>query len=709
MFASAEKVYKDGADLVKAPRRMPVADAASQSMRVPTGGSQSKPWEASLTPYIIEPMNCLSSREYDAVIFVGPARTGKTQGLIDGWVSYTVSYNPVDMLLVQISEEKAREFSKKRIDRMFRVSPDLSERLSPFRNDNNVHDKIFRAGNYLKIGWPSVNIFSSSDWQYVALTDYDRLGGDIDGEGNAFTLASKRTTTFMSSGMVMAESSPGWDIEDPRWRPSTAHEAPPCQGIFSLYNQGDRRKWYWPCPECGEYFQPNKSNMHWVADKDLVKASETAHIKCPHCEAKINPSQKRELNNKGVWLRDGELINADGHRTGEPRRARIASFWMEGSAAAFQTWQQLVYKLLAAEHTYDTTGEETTLKAVINTDWGHAYLPRNSSDDRSVEELMERAEEMPKRKVPHGVRFLLAAVDVQGGKKRRFVVQIIGYGVSGEKWLIDRYNIKSSTRVDSSTGECAPIHPAGYLEDWELLISDVMDKTYELDDDSGRRMPIKATACDHGGEDGVSDNAYKFYRKLKKKNRARSFYLVKGDSSKRSTLIAKTFPDNTGNKRRTASAKGDVPLYLLQTDILKDRLAGWLSREESGANYLHFPAWLGEWFYEELLAETRGGDGKWRKISAKAPNEAIDLFCYADAVASILGYHKMNWAAPKPWVQPWDKNPNLINPKTTSSQIETPTETLPEQTEPQPKEEQPTASAKKSNGWLGNNNSGGWL
>ncbi|MGD7702594.1 tail fiber protein [Escherichia coli] len=42
-----------------------------------------------MTPYIIEPMNCLASREYDAVIFVGPARTGKTIGLIDGWIVYT--------------------------------------------------------------------------------------------------------------------------------------------------------------------------------------------------------------------------------------------------------------------------------------------------------------------------------------------------------------------------------------------------------------------------------------------------------------------------------------------------------------------------------------------------------------------------------------------------------------------------------------------
>ncbi|MDC8810097.1 phage terminase large subunit family protein, partial [Klebsiella pneumoniae] len=35
-------------------------------------------------------MNCLASREYDAVVFVGPARTGKKIGLIDGWIVYNI-------------------------------------------------------------------------------------------------------------------------------------------------------------------------------------------------------------------------------------------------------------------------------------------------------------------------------------------------------------------------------------------------------------------------------------------------------------------------------------------------------------------------------------------------------------------------------------------------------------------------------------------
>ena len=414
--ATAAEVRRNASAILKAPRRMPVAEAVQKFMRVPMGAGNSVPWDPAVAPYVIEPMNCLAMREYDAVVFVGPARTGKTIGLVDGWVVYNIVCDPSDMLVVQMTEEKAREHSKKRLARTFRVSPEVAKRLSPLRNDNNVHDRTFLAGNYLKIGWPSINIMSSSDFKCVALTDYDRFPEDIDGEGDGFTLASKRTTTFMSAGMTLVECSPGRDIRDSKWRRKSPHEAPPTTGALSLYNRGDRRRWYWPCPHCGEYFQPEMSAMTGYRDEsDPVKASEAAHLLCPHCNGIITADKKRELNGVGVWLREGQCIDRDGNISGEPRRSRIASFWMEGPAAAYQTWAQLVYKLLTAEQEYEATGSEETLKAVINTDWGLPYLPRSASEQRRADALMLRAEDYGKRLVPPKVRFLLAAVDVQGG------------------------------------------------------------------------------------------------------------------------------------------------------------------------------------------------------------------------------------------------------------------------------------------------------
>ncbi|EMV3783591.1 phage terminase large subunit family protein, partial [Escherichia coli] len=645
---TAKAARTDSGYILRAPRRMRVADAVAQYMRVPMGAGNSVPWDPLVAPYVIEPMNCLASREYDAVIFVGPARTGKTIGLIDGWVIYNVICDPADMLIIQMTEEKAREHSKKRLARTFRVSPEVVSRLSPNKNDNNVYDRTFLAGNYLKIGWPSVNIMSSSDYKCVALTDYDRFPEDIDGEGDAFSLASKRTTTFMSSGMTLVESSPGRDVKDVKWRRTSPHEAPPTTGILSLYNRGDRRRWYWPCPHCGEYFQPCGDMVAGFRDiADPVLASEAAYIQCPSCSGRIMPEQKRELNGRGVWLRDGESINADGSRYGDPRRSRIASFWMEGPAAAYQTLSQLVYKLLTAEQEYETTGSEETLKTVINTDWGLPYLPRASMEQRKSELLEQRAEPVPSRSVPDGVNFLVATVDVQAGRHRRFVVQVTGYGSRGERWIIDRYNITQSLRGDSD-GESQRIDPASYPEDWDVLLTDVFHKSWPLASDPSQQMRLMAMAVDSGGEDGVTDNAYKFWRRCRRDGLGKRIYLFKGDSIRRAKLITRTFPDNTGRTGRRAQAAGDVPLWLLQTDVLKDRVNNALWRDSPGPGYVHFPDWLGSWFYDELTYEERSSDGKWSK-PGRGANEAFDLMVYAEALVILHGYEKIRWPDAPEW------------------------------------------------------------
>lgn len=695
---TAKAARTDSGYILRAPRRMRVADAVAQYMRVPMGAGNSVPWDPLVAPYVIEPMNCLASREYDAVIFVGPARTGKTVGLIDGWVIYNVICDPADMLIIQMTEEKAREHSKKRLARTFRVSPEVVSRLSPNKNDNNVYDRTFLAGNYLKIGWPSVNIMSSSDYKCVALTDYDRFLEDIDGEGDAFSLASKRTTTFMSSGMTLVESSPGRDVKDVKWRRTSPHEAPPTTGILSLYNRGDRRRWYWPCPHCGEYFQPCGDVVAGFRDiADPVLASEAAYIQCPSCSGRIMPEQKRELNGRGVWLRDGESINADGSRYGDPRRSRIASFWMEGPAAAYQTLSQLVYKLLTAEQEYEITGSEETLRAVINTDWGLPYLPRASMEQRKSELLEQRAEPVPSRSVPDGVNFLVATVDVQAGRHRRFVVQVTGYGSRGERWIIDRYNITQSLRGDSD-GESQRIDPASYPEDWDVLLTDVFHKSWPLASDPSKQMRLMAMAVDSGGEDGVTDNAYKFWRRCRRDGFGKRIYLFKGDSIRRAKLITRTFPDNTGRTGRRAQAAGDVPLWLLQTDALKDRVNNALWRDSPGPGYVHFPDWLGSWFYDELTYEERSSDGKWSK-PGRGANEAFDLMVYAEALVILHGYEKIRWPDAPEWAsrETWlECVPDSTEPSSSPEPVSTPVK----------KQKRKKTVTDDVNPWL---TSGGWL
>jgi phage terminase large subunit GpA-like protein len=60
-----------------------------------------------------------------------------------------------------------------------------------------------------------------------------------------------------------------------------------------------------------------------------------------------------------MCLAPGRATIDKGQISGDGRRSRIASFWMEGPAAAYQTWAQLI-KFLTAEQEYETTRSEET-------------------------------------------------------------------------------------------------------------------------------------------------------------------------------------------------------------------------------------------------------------------------------------------------------------------------------------------------------------
>ena len=51
-------------------------------------------------------------------------------------------------------------------------------------------------------------------------------------------------------------------------------------------------------------------------------------------------------------------------------------------------------------------------------------------------------------------------------------------------------------------------------------------------------MRLMAMAVDSGGEDGVTDNAYKFWRRCRRDGLGKRIYLFKGDSIRRAKLIS---------------------------------------------------------------------------------------------------------------------------------------------------------------------------
>jgi len=661
------------------PRRMTVSEWAEEERVVNQPGAYVGPYRNSTTPYMEEPADELTNPDLRGEIFVGSAQTGKTDGLIVNWTGYGASVDGQDMMIVCQSFTAARDFSMRRIDRLIRYSPSVKRALAKGSQNDNKFDKTFDNGMLLTISHPSKNELSGKPIGRIAITDYDRIEDDIDGEGNAFDLSSKRATTYGSNAMTLAESSPSREITDYK-KVVTGHMAPPTTGILSLYNRGDRRRWHWPCPECGSYFEGRWEHIGWNNELPTNSAkAETAYMECPHCSHRIKPNKRHGMNQWGQWVKEGQWIDEEGYLRGEGNGSNIASFWLMGVAASFTSWPQLVKSYLDAEDDYLATGDEGALTKFFNTDLGLPYVPKHivESDNRTPESLESRVEEWGTRKVPARVRFLLGLVDVQ---KNAFVVQIIGVapGEPFDLYLVDRFTIQYSDREDPSAPEGRSsylwVKPASYLEDWDKIKEQVIFAAYELDDDSGRKMTVKLTLCDSGGEGrsregsetkrGVTTNAYDFWRKMRGEGLASRFHLLKGDSSPGAPRARITYPDSEIAKDKSRR-RAEIPVLQLNPTMCKDNLDARLDVMEPGKGMIHLPKWLisegMRWFFAELTSETRMPGKGWEKTSKR--NEAWDLFYYAigACISSLIGIDKVNWGRPPPFAADWDDNPLVIS------------------------------------------------
>jgi len=114
LLADSREIRRHTARLLKRRDVLPVAEFCEAHVQIPDG-NHARPFSAELVPYMIEPMNLLTSRRYEAVIFAGPARSGKSVALIDCAWAYSVACVPGDVLLLQMTRLAARDHSKKRL------------------------------------------------------------------------------------------------------------------------------------------------------------------------------------------------------------------------------------------------------------------------------------------------------------------------------------------------------------------------------------------------------------------------------------------------------------------------------------------------------------------------------------------------------------------------------------------------------------------
>lgn len=666
-LADAETLRRETASVLLPPNRNSVADEIEKFVWTHTPGGHSALFK--VPPYMRRPVNLVNSRRYQGIVFVGPAQCLKTFSLVESLICYNVKHIHADMLVINTTETVQRDFSATRLKRLLRYSYGMQDLVTK----DNVLTKEFRNGETLFLGHPAISQLSGKTLRFVIMTDYDRFPKDVDGEGSAWQAAFNRIKAFLSRGTCIAESSPKGYSTDPKAKPLSDHHYPPAEGITGLYHQGTMERWYWPCPQCGEYFQSRPSfdeNYIYIPPhiSDLSEAAQKTRLICPNhgCEVDIHRFRSK-MNERGDWVALGQEIDSKGEIHGEPPETDIASFGLSGFAAALQPPKTLILKYLQAKRAFEESGDDTELMTVINTQLGSVMVGMKVGTGTLREALIERARnsDLPKMQVPPEVRFLTARIDVQAGKigKKRFVVQVHGHGPDRQEWVIDRFNIRKTDERLDENGEPVAIEPGAYPEDWDEITSQVLNKAYPLQSGKGYMRVIK-TVCDYGGEEGVSDNALSYCRRLKTQGLSKRFHLVKGGSNRNAEIFQISMPDaQAGDKMKKAKNKGsrgDIPVAMLNTDKCKDAVYNRLQRHEIGKGYMFFPPHLGEWFFAELTYEERDVKGHWSK-PGKGNNEAFDLCGYGEAALRLLKAHQDSfWLRPPAWALPQDENSEVF-------------------------------------------------
>jgi hypothetical protein len=262
---------------------------------------------------------------------------------------------------------------------------------------------------------------------------------------------------------------------------------------------------------------------------------------------------------------------------------------------------RLALPLRACATTRSPVSEET-LKTTTNTDQAHA-LHEHAPSRREPRARRRTARRTSSATSCPSGRAWSSQVDVQGGHGRASSSRCTqSASTTSSNW---------STASRSSTRDRAErqrrvraARPGGYQEDWDRITEEVVRSTYRTPID-GKEIKVLLTVIDTGGEDGVTDKALAYYRRMRRAGLHKRIMLYKGTRQE----------GRRGDSRDDAGpeqGRAGVPVQLEPAGRSRER--GPAAREarprllplpETEAARRTPTGWITQAFFDELKAEVR--------------------------------------------------------------------------------------------------------
>ena len=323
----------------------------------PESSAEPGQWRTSRTPYLKEPMDAFTDPKLHLIVMVASSQVGKSEFELNA-IGYIIDQDPSSILYVHPTIEDAKKFSKLRVAPMVRDCKTLRTKVSdPKSRDsgNTILQKTYPGGMLVMCGSNSASALASMPMRYVIGDELDRWALSAGSEGDPWTLAEARQTTFYNK-MSVAVSTPT----------IKGHSK-----IEDLFGQGTQERWHHRCPTCGEYHNIVFADIRFEYDTTVIKNKKHYTVtsvkwKCPSCETLHT---EREMKSQPAkWI----AANPAAYKNG------VRSFWLNAFASPWASWPALILAYL------DALGSSEKLQVVYNTKFGELWEDRGDLVDEET-------------------------------------------------------------------------------------------------------------------------------------------------------------------------------------------------------------------------------------------------------------------------------------------------------------------------------------
>ena len=556
-----------------APEDLTISEWSERNVFLPPGTS-ARPGKWKTLPYQHGIFEALEDPNVEKVSFMAGAQTSKTS-IVNNTIGYYIAHEPQSQIMMQPTEGDLKTWLETKFNPMVDYSAGVKETLAKPRGREGVNNQKMKSykGGFLMFAWSgSPTTMRGRSAPKIYLDEVD--GYEKSSEGHPVNLLSQRAATFGKKRKVVLTSTPT------------------IKGISFIemsYEQGDRRKYFVPCPHCDHYQTLVWKNVKWQKDENKKNLPKTAMYFCENCGAGINSGQKISMVRKGEWRAS---MPFDGH----------ASFHLNELYSPFRSFEDIARSFIDKYNTND-------MQSFVNLSLAETWEETGETADPNS--LLSRVETWDK--LPDNCFFITAGIDIQ---LDRIEVQIIGWGVGEESWVLG-YRILTGNTDEPQV-----------WNDLSLLL-DTTTFTHE----TGRKLRIESACLDTGGSGNMTSRAYEYIRSRP----SGKPYAIKGKGGDVPLYSKPTLKLEKGKRK--------FSLYTLGVDEGKTVLYNRLNKDEDSntVGTIHFNKKVcDDVYFAQLTAEKkviRYYKGfrryEWHNVAADKRNEALDTFIYALAALRI--------------------------------------------------------------------------